>query len=87
MDSVIFSSLHGLFHLVIMGNNHLIMDVTVTSEACLVKDEPVLGRPPPLRDKKFEQSNVAMEKKPNMFLKAFHVVLNLEDKVLWRVEY
>ncbi|KAL0708526.1 hypothetical protein Bca4012_074952 [Brassica carinata] len=56
-------------------------------EACVIKDEPVFGRPPPLRDKKFEQSDVAMEKKHNMFLKAVHAVLNLEDKVLWRVKY
>ncbi|CAN6837029.1 unnamed protein product [Brassica oleracea] len=31
VDSVICSSVHGLFHLVIMGNTHLIVDVTVTS--------------------------------------------------------
>ncbi|KAG2317651.1 hypothetical protein Bca52824_020773 [Brassica carinata] len=53
----------------------------------LSQEEPVSGKPPPLRDKEVVQSYVAMEKKHNMIIKACHVVWNLEDKVLWKVEY
>ncbi|CAF1930943.1 hypothetical protein YC2023_060939 [Brassica napus] len=55
----------------------------------LSQEEPVSGKPPPLHDKEvvLVQSYVAMEKKHNMIIKASHVVSNLEDKVLWRVEY